>query len=129
MKTLLLIGLLLASLLITTPPCATAVLTLGSATVSQGGTQSIQSVITNCGADKEKFRVTVTVTDAIGTITLLRNSQHMVNASQSINLGDTYNVPANSPLGTNRVMTLVFHTANGQTTEIARDEETFEVVP
>lgn len=120
---------LLTSLLFPTPPCATVVLALGQASVAQGGTQSITTDVTNCDTKKAKFAVTVTVTDAIGNITLLRNDIRNYNANETITHNDVYPVVANAPLGTYRVMSIVFLVAGGSTTEIARDEETFEVVP
>lgn len=129
MKTLILLGLLLGMVLPFQQPCATITLTLDQAQVQHGGTQSITSDVTNCGEKKTKLGVTVTVTDSVGHISLIRNSFHNLNPSQSIILPDSYPVAIDAPLGTYRVMTLVFVTVNGNTTEIARDEQTFEVVP
>ena len=110
-------------------PCATVTLALGSATVSQGGTQTIQSTVTNCGTKKIRLGVTVTVTDAVGHISLIRNTIQQYNPSEVVVFNDIYAVPSDSPLGNNRVMTLVFDNSQGGSTEIARAEQTFDVVP
>lgn len=120
------LGLMLAMLI--QQPCATAVITLGQSQLQQGQTQSIQTQVTNCASGKMKYRVTVTVTDAIGSTVILRNDAHSFNANQSITLPDSYTVAANAPLGTYRVISIVFHTANGQTVEVARDVKEFQVV-
>lgn len=119
---------LLSSLLFQ-QPCALVDLTLGQASVQRGASQSISTQVTNCGTKKTMLRLTVTVTDAVGTISVIRNTSQNYNAGQVVVFPDSYAVAANAPLGTYRVMSIVFHTAGGSTTEIARDEQTFEVVP
>lgn len=127
MKVLATIALL--SSLIFQQPCAQVNLTLGQASAQQGSSQSIVSQVTNCGSKKTGLRLTVTVTDAVGNISVIRNSAEQYNAGQTMTFSDSYAVAANAPLGTYRVMSIVFVTAQGSTTEIARDEETFTVVP
>lgn len=116
---------LLSSLLF--PQCVPVDLTLGSASLQRGQTQTIQSVVTNCASTKEKLRVTVTVTDATGVTDLIRNTQHIINGGASITLNDTFAVPGDAPIGTWRVITIVFLVAGGSTTEIARDTQEFQV--
>lgn len=127
MKVLAAIALL--SSLIFQQPCAQVDLTLGQASVQQGNSQSISTEVTNCGTKKTTLRLTVTVTDAIGNISMIRNTAQQYNPGQVVTFSDSYAVAANAPLGTYRVMSIVFHTAGGSTTEIAREEQTFEVVP
>lgn len=111
------------------PPCAEVSITLTHPTLSLGATQTIDTQLTNCGDKKTKYQLTVTVTDAIGNITLLRNDSLILNPGQSLTVQNLYAVGGSAPTGTYRVMSIAFHTAQGSTTEIARDEETFTVVP
>jgi hypothetical protein len=128
MKTLalimLLVGLLVAPM---SPQCATVAITLGSDPVAQGQTQTIATQVTNCGPTKKKLRTTVTATDSIGNTTLLRNSAQFYEPSESVTFNDTYEIIG--PTGTYRIISIVFVTEQGQTTEIARDTREFQVVP
>lgn len=126
MKTLILIGLLLA-FAFHASPCATVDITLGQDPIARGQTQSIQSLVTNCDTAKAKFRVTVTGTDAVGNTVILRNSQHLVDASQSFTLNDSYPIASNGPLGTYRVITIVNLVEGNNVTELARDVVEFQV--
>lgn len=128
MKTLVLIGLLFALVFQGGPPCATVVATLGSASLQRGQTQTIQSVVTNCGTNKTKLGLTVSVTDAVGGFTLVRNTIQNYNAGQSVTFNDTYVVGANAPLGTYRVIAIVHdNSPQGGSAEIARDTVEFQV--
>lgn len=127
MKSLILLGLLLSVVL--PPPCATVDVTLGQDPVQQGQTQTVESAVTNCDNKKARFGVTVTVTDAVGSTVFLRNDQVNFDAGQTIVFQDTYMVGASAPLGTYRVITIVFHNPPGsqQAVELARDTVEFQV--
>jgi hypothetical protein len=84
--------------------------------------------VTNCGDKRIRLGVTVTVTDAVGHISLIRNTIQQYSPGQTSTFSDTYPVAADASLGTNRVMTLVFDNSQGGSTELARAEQTFEVV-
>lgn len=127
MKILILAGLLFA-LLFQGGPCATVAVTLGLASLQQGQTQSIQSVVTNCGDRKIKLGLTVSVTDAVGGYTEIRNTIQNYDPGQVVTFGDSYIVPATAPLGTYRVIAIVHNNSpQGGGAELARDTKEFQV--
>lgn len=126
MKILILAGLLFA-LLFQGGPCATVAVTLGSASLQQGQTQSIESVVVNC-TSKTKLGLTVSVTDAIGNIAIIRNTIQNYNPGQSVTFNDSYPVAAGAPLGTYRVIAIVHNNSpQGGGSELARDTKEFQV--
>jgi hypothetical protein len=120
--------LLTLTMLFQPPPCATVDLTLGSASLQQGQTQSIQSIVTNCGTTKIKLGIVVTVTDAVGNFVIIRNTIQNYNPGQSVTFDNSYVVGASAPLGTYRVISIVFdNSPQGNSTELARDTVEFQV--
>lgn len=127
MKWLMLISLLLVGL-VQSPPCATVDVTLGQDPIATGQTQEIDTVVTNCGDKKIKLGVTVTITDAVGTTTLLRNTIQNYNPGQSVAFEDLYPIPATGPTGTWRVIAIVHdNSPQGGSAELARDPVEFQV--
>lgn len=120
----------LLSALIFQTPCAQVQLTLGSATVQQGGTQSITTQVTNCDTKKMKLGLTISVTDAVGGFTLVRNTIQNYDPNQLVTFNDSYAVPANAPTGTYRVIAIVHdNSPQGGGAEITRAVQEFQVTP
>lgn len=128
MKKTLAIPAILAFVITLTIQCATLAVTLGFSTLQQGQTQTIQSVVVNCDSRKMKLGLTVSVTDSLGNFTLLRNTIQNYNGGQSVTFNDSYQIPADAPIGTYRIVALVHdNSPQGGGAEIARATQEFQV--
>ena len=124
---------LLISLLIALPvsliPCATVQVSLQDTQLALGQTQAITTQVENCGDRKARLGVTLTVTDAVGHVSLIRNTIQNYDSGEALQFTNSYPIAADASPGTYRVMVIVFDDSHGNVTELNRDEKTFEVSP